>query len=57
LTDVDALYTDNPRINPEAKPIRVVKDLEELHGNNNLLLLFILLLIFHFHFFFSTSYF
>ncbi|ORY75897.1 glutamate 5-kinase [Neocallimastix californiae] len=31
LTDVDALYTDNPRINPEAKPIHVVKDLEELH--------------------------
>eukprot|EP00833_Pecoramyces_ruminatium_P007054 jgi/Orpsp1_1/1181086/evm.model.c7180000075804.1 len=31
LTDVDALYTDNPRINPDAKPIHVVKDLEELN--------------------------
>ncbi|ORY76774.1 glutamate 5-kinase [Neocallimastix californiae] len=31
LTDVDALYTDNPRNNPDAKPIHVVKDLEELH--------------------------
>jgi len=31
LTDVDALYTDNPRINPDAKPIRVVNDLEELN--------------------------
>ncbi|KNE63750.1 glutamate 5-kinase [Allomyces macrogynus ATCC 38327] len=27
LTDVDALYTDNPRTNPAAKPVRVVRDL------------------------------
>ncbi|KAJ3362224.1 hypothetical protein GGF31_001785 [Allomyces arbusculus] len=27
LTDVDALYTDNPRTNPDAKPVRVVRDL------------------------------
>lgn len=27
LTDVDCLYTDNPRTNPEAKPILVVPDL------------------------------
>ena len=31
LTDVDALYTDNPRNNPNAKPIHVVNDLDELH--------------------------
>lgn len=30
LTDVDALYTDNPRNNPDAKPIRVVKNLFKL---------------------------
>jgi glutamate 5-kinase len=31
LTDVDALYTDNPRNNPDAKPVHVVNDLDELH--------------------------
>jgi len=31
LTDVDALYTDNPRNNPDAKPVHVVKDLDELN--------------------------
>jgi len=31
LTDVDALYTDNPRNNPDAKPVHVVHDLDELH--------------------------
>jgi glutamate 5-kinase len=30
LTDVDRLYTDNPRTNPEAQPIAVVEDLREL---------------------------
>lgn len=30
MTDVDCLYTDNPRSNPEAKPILVVEDLNEL---------------------------
>jgi len=32
LTDVDALYTANPRTNPDARPIRVVEDLNELRG-------------------------
>jgi len=27
LTDVDCMYTDNPRVNPEAKAVRVVKDI------------------------------
>jgi len=31
LTDVDALYTDNPRNNPDAKPVHVVNDLEQLN--------------------------
>ncbi|ORX52121.1 hypothetical protein BCR36DRAFT_34094 [Piromyces finnis] len=31
LTDVDALYTDNPRNNPDAKPVHVVRDLDELN--------------------------
>jgi len=31
LTDVDALYTDNPRNNPDAKPVHVVKDIDELN--------------------------
>ncbi|KAE8540606.1 glutamate 5-kinase [Cryptococcus gattii VGV] len=30
LTDVDCLYTDNPRNNPDAKPVRVVRDIEKL---------------------------
>ena len=30
LTDVDALYTANPKNDPSAKPIRIVEDLEEL---------------------------
>lgn len=30
LTDVDCLYTDNPRTNPEAKPVTVCHDMEEL---------------------------
>ncbi|CAO3657066.1 unnamed protein product [Mucor hiemalis] len=30
LTDVDCLYTDNPRTNPEAKPVTVCQDMEEL---------------------------
>lgn len=29
LTDVDCLYTDNPRTNPDAKPILLVPDLSE----------------------------
>jgi len=32
LTDVDCLYTDNPRVNPDAKPVYFVKDLEEILG-------------------------
>ncbi|ORX99786.1 glutamate 5-kinase [Basidiobolus meristosporus CBS 931.73] len=30
LTDVDCLYTDNPRTNPSARPVRVVEDIGEL---------------------------
>ncbi|KAJ1558804.1 hypothetical protein HK405_012942, partial [Cladochytrium tenue] len=29
-TDVECLYTDNPRVNPDAKPVRLVKDLAAL---------------------------
>lgn len=32
LTDVDCLYTDNPRTNPEAKPVTVCQDMEELRS-------------------------
>ncbi|KAI9179297.1 Glutamate 5-kinase [Blastocladiella emersonii ATCC 22665] len=32
MTDVDALYTDNPRTNPDAKPVRVVDDLHALRS-------------------------
>ncbi|KAK3808473.1 MAG: glutamate 5-kinase [Benniella sp.] len=30
MTDVDCLYTDNPRINPDAKPVLVVDDITAL---------------------------
>jgi glutamate 5-kinase len=30
LTDVDCMYTDNPRVNPDAKAVRVVKDIAEV---------------------------
>lgn len=30
LTDVDCLYTDNPRTNPDAKPVTVCDDLVKL---------------------------
>jgi glutamate 5-kinase len=30
LTDVDCLYTDNPRTNPDAKPVTVCNDMEQL---------------------------
>ncbi|KAL7420130.1 Glutamate 5-kinase [Cryptotrichosporon argae] len=30
LTDVDCLYTDNPRSNPDAKPVLVVRDIEKV---------------------------
>ncbi|CAH2353211.1 glutamate 5-kinase [[Candida] railenensis] len=30
MTDVECLYTDNPRSNPDAKPILVVDDIDEL---------------------------
>lgn len=30
MTDVDCLYTDNPRVNPEAKPILVVDNIAKL---------------------------
>ncbi|KAI8975087.1 glutamate 5-kinase [Mycotypha africana] len=32
LTDVDCLYTDNPRTNPEAKPVKVCKDMVKLRA-------------------------
>ncbi|WVF65986.1 glutamate 5-kinase [Kwoniella sp. CBS 6097] len=30
LTDVECLYTDNPRTNPDAQPVRVVRDIEKV---------------------------
>lgn len=33
LTDVDCLYTDNPRVNPDAKPITIVNNLRNLNVN------------------------
>ncbi|KAI8820000.1 Aspartate/glutamate/uridylate kinase [Fimicolochytrium jonesii] len=30
LTDVECLYTDNPRTNPDARPVRLVTDIAEL---------------------------
>ncbi|KAI9136799.1 Aspartate/glutamate/uridylate kinase [Paraphysoderma sedebokerense] len=30
LTDVECLYTDNPRLNKDAKPVRIVEDIEKL---------------------------
>jgi glutamate 5-kinase len=30
MTDVDALYSDNPRTNPDAKPVRIVEDISEI---------------------------
>jgi glutamate 5-kinase len=35
LTDVDALYTDNPRNNVDATPIRVVRDIKDLKSKSN----------------------
>jgi glutamate 5-kinase len=32
LTDVDALYTDNPRTNPEAMPLRIVRDIDQIRS-------------------------
>ncbi|KAK4686741.1 glutamate 5-kinase, partial [Tremellales sp. Uapishka_1] len=30
LTDVQCLYTENPRTNPDAKPVRIVRDIEKI---------------------------
>lgn len=30
MTDVDCLYTDNPRKNPDAKPVSIVRDIAEI---------------------------
>ena len=35
MTDVDCLYTDNPRTNPDAKAIEVVDDVSVLKANGN----------------------
>ena len=35
LTDVDCLYTDNPRVNPDAKPVRVVQNIASLRQQVN----------------------
>ncbi|OBA27063.1 glutamate 5-kinase [Hanseniaspora valbyensis NRRL Y-1626] len=32
LTDVDCLYTDNPRVNPDAKPVYLVEELSDILG-------------------------
>ncbi|KAG7191937.1 uncharacterized protein KQ657_002543 [Scheffersomyces spartinae] len=31
MTDVECLYTDNPRVNPDAQPILVVGSIDDLH--------------------------
>jgi len=41
LTDVDALYTDNPRINPESKAIHEVDDISKLKSESKLNLCYI----------------
>ncbi|CCH40840.1 hypothetical protein BN7_374 [Wickerhamomyces ciferrii] len=33
MTDVDCLYTDNPRTNPDAKPILIVEDVNDIKVN------------------------
>jgi glutamate 5-kinase len=33
MTDVDCLYDSNPRENPDAKPIEIVKDIDNLEAN------------------------
>ncbi|CAO3623457.1 unnamed protein product [Cunninghamella blakesleeana] len=35
MTDVDCLYTDNPRTNPNARPIKVCEDIEALRQEVN----------------------
>ena len=37
MTDVDCLYMDNPRTNPNAQPIEVVEDVSVLKANGSLL--------------------
>jgi glutamate 5-kinase len=39
MTDVDCLYTDNPRSNPDAKPVFVVDDITALREKGMLALL------------------
>ncbi len=33
MTDVDALYTDNPSRNPDAKPIRIVENISDIRNS------------------------
>lgn len=35
MTDVDCLYDKNPRTHPDAVPIEVVKDIEELQADGS----------------------
>ncbi|RLV89763.1 Glutamate 5-kinase [Spathaspora sp. JA1] len=35
MTDVECLYTDNPRANPDAKPILIVDNIEDLSVNTD----------------------
>jgi glutamate 5-kinase len=37
MTDVDCLYTDNPRTNPDAEAIEVVEDISVLKANGTTL--------------------
>lgn len=30
LTDVDCMYTDNPRVNPDARAVKVVRNISEI---------------------------
>lgn len=35
MTDVDCLYTNNPRTHPDAKPVEVVDDISSLEVDGN----------------------
>lgn len=43
MTDVDCLYTDNPRTNLDAKPVLVVDDIAALKETGILMMLFFFL--------------
>ena len=40
MTDVDCLYTDNPRTNPDAAPVEIVEDIGALREKGKTVELF-----------------